>query len=253
MPNNYFQFKQFTIHQHKSAMKVCTDACLFGAFVADVIQKAKGKIQKEETEVKPQTSNLKQVLDIGTGTGLLSLILAQKTNAYIDAVEIDEDTAEQAAENIAASPWKDRVTVHQSTIQQYNTPTKYDFIITNPPFFENDLKSDNSKRNLALHSEALSLEELLISVKRLLAADGSFAVLLPYHRTTFFEQLASEHHLFLQQKVLIKQTEKHQPFRSILLYNSSMSETIEKEIIIKQQGEYSQEFTRLLSDYYLYL
>ena len=126
MSNSFFKFKEFTVHQDKTAMKVCTDACLFGAWAAKQIE----------------IFDLKNILDIGTGTGLLALMLAQSSRAKIDAVEINELAAEQAAANFCNSPWNSQLYVHQKSInrftQEQNKP--YDFIISNPPFFENQLK-----------------------------------------------------------------------------------------------------------------
>src|SRR3954469_11797521 len=126
MANNYFSFKQFIIHQDKCAMKVCTDACLFGAYVADRFQITNSKFH---------------VLDIGAGTGLLSLMLAQKNSTVqIDAVEIDKAASEQAKENFKHSLWRDRLHIHHQPIQEFGMNT-YNLIISNPPFYENDLKS----------------------------------------------------------------------------------------------------------------
>src|SRR5690242_10504161 len=195
MPNDYCQFKQFLIKQDKCAMKVCTDACLFGAFAANCL---------------PITAH--RLLDIGTGTGLLALMLAQKNeNVKIDAVEIDEAAAQQAKENFDNSPWEERLNVYHTSIQQFinSTQNKYDVIICNPPFFENDLKSENKQRNLALHSDALSLEELVSVVDELLKEEGNFFCLLPYHRTKYFEELLLKYKLCVKEKVFIKQTPKH--------------------------------------------
>lgn len=237
MSNNYFAFKKFTVHQEHCALKVCTDACLFGAWVA-----ARSEI------LQPQN-----ILDIGTGTGLLSLMLAQKTTAMIDAVEIDAHAAKQATANFADATWIERLKVHHTSIQAFEPDHFYDLIISNPPFFENDLKSVSNKRNLALHSAALSLEELLQFATDHLTAKGFFAVLLPFHRTAYFEELAIAN-FYLYDKLLVRQTPAHPYFRSMLLFGKSQGSTNEDEIIIRNDNQqYSEAFTHLLKDYYLYL
>lgn len=241
MPNSFFRFKQFVVHQERCAMKVCTDACLFGSLL-------------------PTSCNgegVKHVLDIGAGTGLLSLMYAQKNpDAIIDAVEIDKAAAIQARENFEASPWNERLNVYHCSIQQLDNSMdhQYDLIISNPPFFENDLKSDDAKRNLALHSSELSLEELLTAVNKHLTEEGCFAVLLPYRRNDYFAQLATGHGYFLREKILVKQTPQHNYFRSILLFSRQPANTVQKEIIVTaKEGAYTPEFTTLLKDYYLNL
>ncbi len=240
MPNNYFQFKQFTVQQENCAMKVCTDACLFGAWAAE--------------NIKLKTEN---ILDIGTGTGLLSLMLVQKNPAAkITAIEIDKPAAMQAAANFNASLWKEQLQVFNTSIQFFNQSTNqhYDFIICNPPFFENDLKSVNKECNLALHSEALSLKELLLSIGLNLKDDGSFAVLLPFHRTKYFEALAASKGFYCAERVVVKQTPKHNYFRSMLHFTRTETAMVEKEIIIKNESNiYTPAFTDLLKDYYLNL
>ncbi len=222
-------------------MKVCTDACLFGAIAASM--------------AAANWNN--RILDIGTGTGLLSLMAAQKnTNALINAVEIDEAAAQQASENFAASPWGERFKIYHTSIQQFvsSTDQQYDLVISNPPFFDNDLKSPDEKRNMALHSSALSLEDLLSAINKLLSNEGVLGILLPYHRTAFFEKLAIETGLYLSRKILVKQTHRHDYFRSILFFNRREVPAREQEIIIKDAGnEYTTEFADLLRDYYLYL
>ena len=182
-------------------------------------------------------------------------------DSIIDAVEIDEAAAQQLKENFEASRWKNRLNIHHLSIQQFATSkifqshgSKYDVVISNPPFFENDLKSDSEKRNLALHGAALSLEELLIAVNKLLKDEGSFFVLLPYHRMNYFEQLVENQHLFIREKVFIKQTPKHNYFRSMLWLTKTPATTVQSEItIVKTDNAYSKEFTELLKDYYLHL
>lgn len=220
-------------------MKVCTDACLFGAWVAETLIHERRQIEK--------------VLDIGTGTGLLTLMLAQKVDANIDAVEIDETATQQAKENFEQSNYKQRIQLMQGDIRNLQLEGCYDVIISNPPFFENDLKSNNSVRNLALHSQALTLEELIISSKKVLNDEGLLAILIPFFRTDNLVTLAEKYGLYPQKQVLVKQTEKHGYFRSIILFSNQKMETEKSEIVIKNKGQYSPEFTALLNDYYLFL
>ncbi len=239
MSNSYFQFKQFTIHQDRCAMKVCTDACLFGAWMAKSVVSSEWSVEN--------------VLDIGTGTGLLSLILAQQTSARIDAIEMDEGAAAQAADNFEESPWKERLQVIVGDARTVHLGKKYDLIISNPPFFENDLKSPNTQRNLALHSEQLSLLDLIRVIKTHLSETGKFAVLLPYHRKNEFEQLAVGAGFFTEEMVSVKQTPKHNYFRVMFLFSAIEGSVIKKEIIIREGEGYTNVFTELLSDYYLKL
>jgi tRNA1Val (adenine37-N6)-methyltransferase len=238
MANNYFQFKAFTIYQHQCAMKVTTDACLFGAITA--------------TQFIRQTDL--RLLDIGTGTGLLALMVAQKNqHANIDGAEIELAAAAQATTNIQSSSFATKITIYQTDIKEYSQNAVYDFIFTNPPFFENDLRSENDSRNKALHDATLTLEDLLLQVNRLLKNQGAFSILLPWNRTQYFINLATKTGWFCSQFVTIKQTEKHEAFRSILLFDKTNTPTNNSTIIIKQNGFYSEAFTQLLKDYYLYL
>lgn len=242
MPNGYFQFQQFTVHQEACAMKVCTDACLFGAWTVEKVKSQKGKIKK--------------ILDIGAGTGLLSLMLAQDTTAAIDAVEIDIPAALQAGGNFAASPWQQRLRVHTLPVQEYTAAGGlYDLVVSNPPFFENDLKSSDSKRNLALHSAALSLEELFAAVGRLAQPQGQFALLLPWHRHEEALALARRYQWQVQASAAVQQTPRHTPFRTMLLLgrggNATGTGAAESIIIKNANNTYTPAFTQLLSDYYL--
>ncbi len=244
MANDYFQFKQFTVRQDKCAMKVCTDACLFGSLIP----------------IFSNGERIQHILDIGTGTGLLSLMIAQQLPAaFIDAIEIDEDAATQAKSNFKASPWKRNLNVFHTSIQHFNQSAKqpfnqYDLIVSNPPFYENDLKANDEKRNIALHSDALSFEDLLTAADDNLKDDGKFAVLLPYQRSAHFQQLAINKNFYLLNRILIRQTPEHQYFRSILLLGKEFDMQIQSEIIIKNENEnYTPEFIELLKDYYLYL
>jgi len=219
-------------------MKVCTDACLFGAYMANELQ----------------LSIVNKILDIGAGTGLLSVMLAQKTKAFIDAVEIDNAAFEQARENVAASPWKERINIYHTDISKLEAGKKYDHIITNPPFFEDDLRSNDEKKNFAKHHSALTLEALLAAIDQHLSAAGSFAILLPFHRTGYFEAAAAQLNFHPVKKILVRQTPKHNCFRSIFIFSRKPATTIQEQIIIKNDvGNYSVEFIAALKDYYLYL
>ena len=221
-------------------MKVCTDACLFAAWVAAYLQKNK---------IIPRN-----ILDIGTGTGLLSLMLAQKTLALIDAVEINTDAALQAKENFNASSWAQRLNVFETGILQYSTYKKYDFIISNPPFFNNNLLSPDKNKNTAKHDGHLGLTELIKAINENLSGNGMAAVLLPYSRAGFFETHAARQELFTIEKTLVKQTPAHPAFRSMLLCAKKEKAMQQAEIIIhNDERKYTNEFIELLKDYYLKL
>lgn len=221
-------------------MKVCTDACLFGAWVAE--------------KVCDEHWKMDNILDIGTGTGLLSLMLAQKiTGAKINAIEVNPDAAKQAADNFQSSPWSNRLNVTEGDVKSMGNTKKYDLIISNPPFFDNDLKSPHADRNLALHSSGLSIDQLVRIAKNLLAENGKFAVLLPFHRAEEAEQFSRDHGFFLEEKTLVKQTDKHAFFRVMLLFGNGAVQPKTFELKIKQNDVYSPQFIELLRDYYLYL
>jgi tRNA1Val (adenine37-N6)-methyltransferase len=236
--NNYFQFKEFKINQDKSSMKVCTDSCLFGAYVADKI---------ESKSIQP-----KRILDIGAGTGLLSLMIAQNSDALIDAVEIDDNSYQQTKENFHESKWCRGLHAFHTDIKSFTAPYKYDLIISNPPFFENDLKSADKNKNVAKHHDCLTFQELIQSIKNNMESDGTFFVLLPFHRTGYFKKVAADNQFYLKEETLIKQTPKHDYFRAILFFTSKPAAVICKELIIKnEEGKYTNDFNFLLKDYYL--
>ena len=238
MGNSYFQFEQFIIKQDKCAMKVCTDACIFGAYIS---QKESGNIEKK-------------IVDIGTGTGLLSLMIAQKVNGNIDAVELDEAAYQQAKENFKNSLWKERLSIYNADINTFHFNKKYDVIVSNPPFFENSLKSDNRLKNFARHTTSLSYAELAKIVSVNLIENGIFYILLPYAAFTSFEEEAKNYKLFLQQQLHIKQTDKHSYFRTIGVFGKKDAQTVEtNSLVIKEANEYTEAFTQLLKAYYLYL
>jgi tRNA1Val (adenine37-N6)-methyltransferase len=242
MSNSYFRFKQFIIHQDRCAMKVTTDACLFGAWAA--------------SDVRSQMSDVRRMLDVGTGTGLLSLMLAQKNDANIDAIEIDKDAFEQAKENILASPWKERINIDHVDARNFSALGKYDIIISNPPFYENELKSPDEKRNIAHHG-GLLLKDLLEIISQNLDRAGHFYLLLPPKRVTELDALLPSHGLKLIQSVWVRQSVVHDYFRVFVKGSSAQNnekQIPEKELSIwNEKKEYTDEFIELLKDYYLYL
>ncbi len=238
MSNHYFQFKQFTIEQEHCAMKVCTDACLFGAWVVELL-------------AAQNASKQIQILDIGTGTGLLSLITAQAINCTIDAIEIETAAADQAKQNVSASPFSSKIIIIQSDVKDWDSPKTYDCIISNPPFFENDLHSPNEKKNLALHSAALNLKELAAIIEKKLTPDGIVAILLSFHRKETMIQLAHEKGLVLFANADIKQTPTHQHFRTFLAFSRNAKTLHSEEIIIQNNRVYTERFKGLLKNYYL--
>jgi tRNA1Val (adenine37-N6)-methyltransferase len=238
MSNSYFQFKQFTVHQDQCAMKVCTDACILGAWFAN------------------KAPAYAQVLDIGSGTGLLMLMLAQKHKGPIRGIEIDLEAFHQLKENIGQSPWRQLLKVYPGDVRSFSFPEKFDFIISNPPFFENSLPAATAADNIARHSKELTFSELLEVVDENLSYKGSFGVLLPYDRTAWFEEEASARYGFtLKEKLLVRQTPRHDFFRSILHFSRLKDNFIPTaEITIQDtQGAYTEDFTELMKDYYLYL
>lgn len=206
----------------------------------------------KEANADENTFYPERILDIGTGTGLLALMLAQKSNAKIDAVEIEKNAFEQALENFAASPWKNRLTAVHSDINQFIPSEKYDLIISNPPFFENDLKSAAHPKNLAKHHDGLLLKDLLPTIENLLAKEGKFALLMPFHRTKECIRLAEKNGSFILEELLVKQSPTHDYFRAMLLFSKEQKDIKSGDILIRnEQGLYSDEFGELLEEYYL--
>ncbi len=247
MANTFFQFKQFVIYQERCAMKVTTDACLFGAWVA--------------SRFGSGGTGVGNLIDVGTGTGLLALMLAQGSNFSIDAIEIDKVTFEQASENIAASPWSTRVRIFNGDATTFEFLKKYDVIISNPPFYEKELKGGDSKKNIAHHNEGLLLSQLFSIIKKNLEPTGSFYLLLPYKRNEEIKSLFSEKDFIIQQLTFVRQTVNHDYFRIMLegklkthRSESFVIETTIDDISIKDSNQqYTQVFEKLLKDYYLHL
>ena len=219
-------------------MKVTTDGCLLGAIVAAEIR----------------SCDSCSILDIGAGTGLLSLMLAQQNlTAMIDAIEIDEAAAQQATKNVAASPWAERIKIMNGDILNYASLKPYDVIISNPPFYEKQLASPNAGRRQAHHSSELTLQQLMQQAIKLLKPHGKFFVIMPYFRTAETMATAAAFNLQPENHWLIRQTPTHNFFRSIFCFSLQCKASFQPvHIYIKdEQKVYSEPFRNLLYPYYL--
>jgi len=237
LANDYFSFKQFTIQQSHCALKVSTDSCVLGAWFAS----------------KPFSSE--KILDIGSGTGLLMLMLAQKKEGSIKGIEIEPGCYQQSIENISNSPWNDRCLAVHGDVRVYPFLESFDFIISNPPFYENQLEAGERKKDMAKHSSHLGLSDLFKTVNTLMTTKGKFGVLLPFSRREESIKTAATFSLHCTEEVRIKQTSQHDYFRVILQFERTANP--HKEIyaitIRENDGNYSEKFTELLKDYYLFL
>ena len=240
MANSWFQFKQFLVKQESAAMKVCTDSCVFGATV-------------------PIHSEVKYILDIGTGTGLLALMLAQRTasNVFIDAVEMNEDAAQQAQNNFFNSPWDNRIKLHACSIQDYFkfTPKQYDLIICNPPFFSSSLKTGNPSKDMALHQSHLLIDELMQVINFMLKANGDTYFLISIYEETNFIKAANNVDLIVNrfQEMYDNEGKLIRYVLHIRKDSKHVKDTEEKFIIRNADNEYTAQFVDVLKDFYLNL
>ncbi len=235
MSNTYFRFKQFTIHQDNCAMKVSTDACIAGAW----------------TDLPPGT---KRVLDVGSGTGLLALMLAQKyTDIIVDAIELDAGAAAQAIDNSKSSPWGDRINIIQADATVYPFTPTYDFVIANPPFFNNNLLSKADRRNMARHTLSLDYQSLFDILNKCLNEAGVASVLLPCTEHAQWEKLLQDNNWHVIKKLLIHPGEGKPANRvvSICSRNSIITSTEEHLYIRNSNGGYTDVFQQLMYPFYL--
>ncbi len=255
-----FKFKKFSINQENCAMKICTDACIFGGYI--------------------DISESKSILDIGTGTGLLSLMLAQRTDAYsnndlngnkydekkpnITAVEIEKNAFLVAKQNFESSIYRNRLNIWNASIQDYTQnfdENLFDHIVSNPPFFLYQSETKNNSKNLALHSAALSFDELLYSVDSLLSENGKCDILLPAYEMDVFSRKAKDYNLFSQKKLYIYTRKEQGVFRVIVRFVRNRFDAIVEEnfVIYKSKGEknselyrgYTEQFVQLLREFYI--
>lgn len=215
-------------------MKVCTDSCIFGAWATpgDELKKI-------------------EALDIGAGTGLLSLMLAQRfENIVIDAVEIDAAAAKQAGENFLHSPWANRLNVFCDDIENFTATQKYDFIICNPPFFHNNLKSPEAKKNKAKHVQTLDEMMLLHIIEHHLKNEGSFALMLSFERREICIKAAGKFGWFPVKELWVKQTPAHDYFRAMIQFEKKLQQTCIQTMCIKDAANlYTNEYDALMSNF----
>ncbi len=232
-----FQFKQFLVEHDRSAMKVGVDGVLLGAWC--------------------HVPDEGLILDIGTGSGVIALIIAQRSESgSIVAVEIDSDSAEEASINFSKSPWTDRLTCVPATIQDFSSESKraqYDLIVSNPPFFTGGTLSDNMSRNDVRHTQKLSHNDLLRAVKKLLKSGGRFDVILPFIEGLRFIEIAEEYDLYLLHKTEVKPTAESGVKRLLLSFSDKPGEKLETELIIqkKERNDWTEEYWDLVKDFYL--
>lgn len=236
MPNPYFQFKRFTVRQDRCAMKVGTDGVLLGAWCG--------------------VEEASSILDIGTGTGLVALMAAQRSSAEVVAVELDESAASQAAENVVESPWRERITVVCASVQDYaeKAKRKFDHIVSNPPYFQDSLKSPREGRSLARHTDSLSYEDLVKSVVSLLSPEGVFSVIVPTTEFADMERCASSAGLHCVRRTDVLPTPTALSKRVLAEFSMEEGQGMKcDELIIEEGGrhQYSQQYISLTKDFYL--
>ncbi len=234
MPNPYFQFKQFKINQDRCAMKVGTDGVLLGAW-ADV-------------------SGVQSILDIGTGTGLIALMLAQRSSAAISGIEIDEEATAQAIENVRNSPWQERINIENVSLQAFmkNTGYSFDLIVSNPPYFNKSLKNPDDRRSVARHTDSLSRQDLIAAAVALLSGTGRLAVILPTAEGLEFILQAETNGLYCSKKTKVIPRPGAMEKRLLLEFSRTKRICLEDSLLIEIERHcYSEEFRRLTDAYYL--
>lgn len=234
-----FKFKEFSIHQDKTAMKIGTDAVLLGAWVF------------LENEID-------SILDVGSGTGIIALMLAQRSFALtIDAVEIDNDAYEQTVTNFENSNWGDRLYCYHSSFQNFadeiaEEDETYDLIISNPPFYTDEFESKNDARNKARFTTSLSFNELLKGVSKILSKKGKFAVIIPFKEEQGFVKLAKENNLFLNRVCHVKGNPSSAFKRSLLEFSFEDKKLKKENLTIEiKRHQYTDEYINLTKDFYL--
>jgi tRNA1Val (adenine37-N6)-methyltransferase len=233
MPQQPFQFKQFSVAQNKCAMKVNTDGVLLGAWAG--------------------VGNAARILDIGTGTGVIALMMAQKCwCANIDAIDIDADAFLQAGENFEQSAWSHRLRAHHVALQNFEAPLLYDVIVSNPPYFVDDTKTKSRQQNVARHAIALSYAHLLQAVNRLLAGKGTFFVVLPIFNFTLFKTQAATHFLFVHNLTEVIAVEGKPPYLALAAFTRTRNSFFKNTVTIQNNnGNFTEAYKILTKNFYL--
>lgn len=238
MSNSYFKFKQFVIKQGNCGMKVSTDACIQGAWT-------------------PVPTGAKQVLDIGTGTGLLSLMLVQRyKDIQIDAIELDEYAAAEAKDNVLNAPWSDRINVCHADVNTYEYTYQYDYVICNPPFFNNSLLGPTQTRNQARHTVTLTFESLIRLLKQVLKPDGEASILLPIEAVDYWQSLLHGSGGYVSNILEIRPKATSKVNRMVLVcrFDDSQKDSKKEQLVIYNEDRtYTEAFAKLLSPFYLKL
>jgi tRNA1Val (adenine37-N6)-methyltransferase len=234
MPNNYFNFKQFTINQEGSAFKVGTDGVLLGAYA--------------------NLEGAESVLDVGAGTGLISLMIAQRCNARITALEPDYESCLQTIENAQNSPWSDRITVRNTRLQEFdNEGCKFDLIVSNPPYFKDSLRNPDPKKSAARHNDTLSTGELLTGVTKFMKDNGHLQIIMPYVEGNIFIAEAARYGLYCNSILKIKPLPSAEIRRLILRFSRVYMKPSESFLTIEHgnRHEFTDEYIELTKAFYL--
>lgn len=231
--NNYFKFKQFTVTQEFSAMKVGVDSVILGAWV---------KINDANT-----------ILDVGTGTGLLALMMAQRSNAMITAIEIDDLAYREAISNIQVSPWPDKIRVIHSSFQDFaeKCTTEFDHIVSNPPYFENSSQPEDPRRKNARHNDELPFADLINSSLKLLSERGKLSVILPVSMAQNFIRIAVDKGLYLNRTQRVRHRPEKPFHRQLMEFSKNETSIDESVLVIEEQKEFTEDYKNLTSEFYL--
>ena len=235
MSNSYFKFKQFTIEQSDCAMKVGTDGCLLGGWF--------------------NCSESKSILDIGCGTGLIAIMAAQRCNAAITGVEIDSKAAVQARINADNSPWGKRIDIKNCNLLEYTDGKLFDTIVSNPPYFVNSLKCDDTSRTLARHSDSLDCRAFFNKCAELLDINGKISIVIPFDILEEWKKAAAEQNLYPTRITSVKTTPRKSPKRVLVEFSRQPQDAAEENTLILENrpGEYSVEAKEILGGFYLKL